>query len=181
MTYGCVAGEYDIIKEIILPETLIEIVHTGFHKLGKVEKITVSSSIKSIGPYFSEFYNVRSIIFRPNSQLTSIGFHFLVACNRLETLVLPSLVNSIVSFGFLGARRFRRLYYFGQNDFSQQADLLIGSKIEIFVTPFYPSSYFGCIPISGIFTLINRTPCHCGFYYSKNLINYLNVYVYILI
>ena len=75
LSYGCFRHN-TVIREIILPETLVEISDTSIADVKSLLRVTIPSSVKVIEAYFSTNNNLQYVIFKKNSSLTIIGEYF---------------------------------------------------------------------------------------------------------
>lgn len=167
LSYGCFRGN-EIIREIILPETLVEISHTSIADLHNLIKITIPSSVEIIESWFSGHLNLENIIFSKNSSLTTIHSNFLRYCYKLKELYLPNTVVSIENEGFLSETfNMNSVFYFGTNDFSTHTDLLNESQysLHIYVSPSYPTDFFSVKRVRSVADYL-RCSLACDHLYS---------------
>lgn len=68
-----------------------------------ITKIIIPAKIKIIGPYsFSEYYQLQSVVFESDSELTSIGESAFDNCQSLTSINIPEGVTSIGNSAFNG-------------------------------------------------------------------------------
>ena len=181
LSYGCFRKN-SVIKEITLPETLIEIPDTSIADLLALEKITIPSSVESIDSYFCDFPLLTKVLFRDHSKLKNIGQTFLYMCPLLREIIIPNSVTNIDPQGFLyKSNSVQRIFYFGLTDFSNLTSLLENypSNSKVYVSISYPSNYFGAKQVTNVFSYFVVTRCVNPHYLFMSLSN-AHLYVFIL-
>ena len=83
------------VKEVIIQNGITQI-SNGVFMNWKMNKITIGSTIKSIGMFaFANCEQLENIIFEQNSQLESIGDFAFRDCVKLKEITLPKSLKSI--------------------------------------------------------------------------------------
>ncbi|MBR1988642.1 MAG: leucine-rich repeat protein [Clostridia bacterium] len=85
-TIGC-----DVVKQIVLPDTLTTIANDAFYRCG-ITSITIPASVTRIGIRAFQFCNnLNSVIFEEGSKLENLESYVFSGCASLRTINLPSL------------------------------------------------------------------------------------------
>ena len=89
------------VKEIVIPDTIVQINGHAFENDINLEKITLPNNLKEINGY--TFYNDKKLkeINIPNT-VTTIGGHAFRNCTSLSTIVLPNNLKEINGHSFEG-------------------------------------------------------------------------------
>lgn len=98
----------DCLKQIIIPESVIEIGSSVFGYCVALQKITIPNSVKLIGD--DVFYNCESLIqITLSNSLTTIGAEAFWGCKSLQEVILPDSVKEIGDFAFRGCLSLKQI------------------------------------------------------------------------
>ncbi len=109
LQYGNLYLNGDLVKELVLPDTVTRIEHYAFYGYDTLLSVTIPSSVKSIGESaFSGCSNLSNVTI--SEGLTTINYSAFANCKKLEKIIIPKSVTTI--FGgdvldepFFGCRR----------------------------------------------------------------------------
>ena len=88
-------------KNTVIPNGVKSIGESAFYNNDKIKQITIPSSVTSIGTMaFADSSELTSVIFKPNSQLETLGDYAFASCNRLKNISIPDTVTTIGNYTF---------------------------------------------------------------------------------
>ncbi len=87
------------IREIILPETMLEIKEAAFSGCSKLERVNLPENLKKIGEYaFDNCVNLQEV--KLSSGLTELSEAAFANCRSLEEIVIPKNIIRINTYAF---------------------------------------------------------------------------------
>ncbi|MBR3963414.1 MAG: leucine-rich repeat protein [Oscillospiraceae bacterium] len=120
----------DLLKEVILPESLQEIGCYAFLFCEALENIVLPNGIKKIGTEaFANCCNLANVIL-PDSP-AKIGNGIFTNCEKLEEIVIPKNIKLLDSYAFSGCNKLKKVTFkgtktkIGTNIFSSCSDVEI--------------------------------------------------------
>lgn len=107
-----ILGSYDnrSIKEIIIPESVIEIGKYAFHGCYELKTITMPEGVTSIGDSAFSLCKSLASIAIPEG-VTSIGDRTFLGCSSLTTITIPASVTAVGYHAFDGCNELKEIKY----------------------------------------------------------------------
>lgn len=127
-------GKMDKLKNIILPEGLLEIESLAFSGCMGLTSIQLPSTLKEIGGYAFEFTMLRYIVIPEG--ITVLRNDVFGECFGLNTIVLPSTIESIEDYAFCCCPSSQILLMAEERRLSYIDDDAFDGSNAIFLVPF---------------------------------------------
>lgn len=152
------------ISECTVKEGTVTIMPKAF-KESALTDITIPASVVTIGnEAFADCSALSSVVFAPNSQLSSIGESAFIGCSALEEVDIPASVTTIGNWAFADCQALRsvsfepnsQLWYIGEFVFNCEHNALEEIILPTSVTAIHINAFSGCplktvaAPLNGI-------------------------------